>query len=116
MNSSPFEIIGTSNNNIADFSLNSPIVTKQATLSNGTEVTVIVPGGVNRAFYAYNSPNVLVGNGTVAMSINTTSAFQDVASNGELCPPQRQVNPGDTLRFLTNDASAWVQISFRGGN
>lgn len=83
------------------------------TLATTVEQTTTVPTQNVKGYLAIFSyepgAKVWVGNGSSAVSLPSGSF---AASNGELNPSAREVSPGSTLRFITNDTTAEIGVSY----
>lgn len=82
------------------------------TLAVNTEITIVAPTTASRyvAIFSYEpGTKVWVSTGLTSILLPTSTPASTLA---QLNPQVREVNPGATLRFMTNDTSAQVGVSF----
>ncbi len=87
--------------------------TFSATLANGVEETITVPGNDNKKWivsFSYQPGS------TVWVALNTTAASPVggtfLANSSELDPAQKYVKAGDVIHLITDNTTADVGVAF----
>jgi hypothetical protein len=102
--------IAKANNSIPIWGTNFTDLGFSALLGEDVEATVVVPGGVTVAILRYTpGANIWVSNGTAPIVVPVGGFTQ---SRLMLSPTAVWVQPGDTLRFVSVGADAFVNINF----
>lgn len=102
--------IAKSNNSVPIWGPNFTDKGFDALLTEDIEQTLIVPAGVTVAIVRYTpGASVFVANGTDPI-VAPVGAF--ISSSNMLSPTAFWVNPGDTIRFVSKGADAYVNVNF----
>lgn len=105
--------LGKDGNGNVSYDIPFSITNTSTTLAAGTAQSVTVPTNVTKAFFSYNpGASVWVSvDGTTAAVPSTSFA----ATSSVLNPQGRWVQAGQSLSFITADATAYVSIAFYNG-